>query len=325
MNYLGRRLGLYALAGFLSLTFNFFLPRLMPGDPAAALFGRFQGRLKPEALDALRRAFGLSDDPVWVQYGTYLKELAQGNLGVSVAYFPAPVTEVMMSGLGWTLLLAGVSVLIAFVLGTSLGIVLAWRRGSIWDSTLPPLLALLGAFPYFWTAMALLFFLGFQAGWFPLRHAHSDHLSPAWTAEFALDVWSHLVLPAFTIVLTTLGGWMLSMRNNMISVLGSDYVTLARAKGLSEKRVMWSYAARNALLPNVTGLGMALGFVVSGALLTEIIFSYPGVGYLMIQAIRAQDYPLMQGLFLIITFAVLLANFLVDIAYQRLDPRTRSE
>ena len=118
---------------------------------------------------------------------------------------------------------------------------------------------------------------------------------------------------------------MLSMRNNMISVLGADYVTLARAKGLSEKRVMWAYAARNALLPNVTGLGMALGFVVSGALLTEIIFSYPGVGYLMIQAIRAQDYPLMQGLFLIITFAVLLANCLVDIAYQFLDPRTRSE
>ena len=325
MNYLLRRFGLYALAGFLSLTFNFFLPRLMPGDPAAALFGRFQGRLKPEALDALRRAFGLSDEPVWMQYLTYLKELTQGNLGVSVAYFPSPVTEVMMSGLGWTLLLAGVSVLIAFSLGTGLGIILAWRRGSLWDSTLPPLLALLGAFPYFWTAMALLFFLGFQAGWFPLRHAHSDHLSPAMSAEFLFDVWSHLVLPAFTIVFTTLGGWMLSMRNNMISVLGSDYVTLARAKGLSEKRVMWSYAARNALLPNVTGLGMALGFVVSGALLTEIIFSYPGVGYLMIQAIRAQDYPLMQGLFLIITFAVLLANFLVDIAYQRLDPRTRSE
>ena len=174
--------------------------------------------------------------------------------------------------------------------------------------------------------MALLFFLGFQAGWFPLRHAYSDHLSPRMEPRvFIYDVWCHLVLPAFTIVFTTLGGWMLSMRNNMISVLGSDYVTLARAKGLSERRVMWSYAARNALLPNVTGLGMALGFVVSGALLTEIIFSYPGVGYLMIQAIRAQDYPLMQGLFLMITFAVLLANFLVDFAYQRLDPRTRSE
>jgi len=325
VNYLLRRLGLYTVAGFLSLTFNFFLPRLMPGDPAAALFGRFQGRLKPEALDALRQAFGLSDDPVLMQYVSYLKELAQGNLGVSVAYFPAPVSEVIMSGLGWTLLLAGVSVLIAFTLGTGLGIVLAWRRGSIWDSTLPPLLAFLGAFPYFWTAMALLFFLGFQAGWFPLRHAHSDHLSPAFTWAFIWDVWTHLILPAFTIVLTTLGGWMLSMRNNMISVLGADYVTLARAKGLSEKRVMWAYAARNALLPNVTGLGMALGFVVSGALLTEIIFSYPGVGYLMIQAIRAQDYPLMQGLFLIITFAVLLANCLVDIAYQFLDPRTRSE
>ncbi|MBL90565.1 MAG: peptide ABC transporter permease [Myxococcales bacterium] len=325
MRYLLSRLGLYVVAGFLSITFNFFLPRFMPGDPAAALFGRFQGRLKPEALDALRHAFGFSDAPFLSQYFSYLKELFQGNLGVSVAYFPAPVSEVIMSGLGWTMLLAGVSVLIAFVLGTSLGVLLAWRRGSVWDTTLPPLLALLGAFPYFWTAMALLFFLGFQMGWFPLRHAHSAHLSPEFSASFAWDVWVHLALPAFTLVLTALGGWMLSMRNNMISVLGTDYITLARAKGLSEKRVMWAYAARNALLPNVTGLGMALGFVVSGALLTEIIFSYPGVGYLMLQAIRAQDYPLMQGLFLNITFAVLLANFLVDIAYQFLDPRTRSD
>ena len=281
--------------------------------------------MKPEALEALRQAFGLSGEPLWRQYLTYLSDLTRGELGVSVAYFPEPVAHVIGTGVGWTLLLAGVSVLVAFVLGTGLGIWLAWRRGSFWDSTLPPLLALLGAFPYFWTAMALLFLLGFQMGWFPLRHAHSDHLSPAWTFEFVWDAWLHLILPAFTLVFTTLGGWMLSMRNNMVSELGSDYVKLARAKGLPEGRIMWAYAARNALLPNVTGLGMALGFVVSGALLTEVIFSYPGVGYLMLQAIRAQDYPLMQGLFLMITFAVLLANFLVDLAYQRLDPRTRAE
>ena len=172
----------------------------MPGDPAAALFGRFQGRLKPEALDALRRAFGLSEDPVWVQYLTYLKELTQGNLGVSVAYFPAPVTEVMMSGLGWTLLLAGVSVLIAFSVGTGLGIVLAWRRGSLWDNTLPPLLALLGAFPYFWTAMALLFsrFSGRMVS--SAARLQRPSFTAAWSLEFYMMcgvIWFYLLSPSF--------------------------------------------------------------------------------------------------------------------------------
>ena len=172
----------------------------MPGDPAAALFGRFQGRLKPEALDALRRAFGLSEDPVWVQYLTYLKELTQGNLGVSVAYFPAPVTEVMMSGLGWTLLLAGVSVLIAFSVGTGLGIVLAWRRGSLWDNTLPPLLALLGAFPYFWTAMALLFFSVFRQDGFLCGTLTVTIFHPHGASSFYMMcgvIWFYLLSPSF--------------------------------------------------------------------------------------------------------------------------------
>ena len=171
--------------------------------------------------------------------------------------------------------------------------------------------------------MAALYALGFTLGWFPLGHAYADDLTPAFSAVFLADVARHAALPVATMVIATLGGWLLSMRNTMITVLGSDYVNLARAKGLPPSRVALRYAARNALLPSVTGLGMALGFVLGGSLLTEIVFSYPGQGYLLVQAVRNQDYPLMQGIFLVITLAVLGANWLVDLAYLWLDPRIR--
>ncbi len=161
-------------------------------------------------------------------------------------------------------------------------------------------------------------------GWFPLRHAYSYDRTPGFTLGFLLDAVHHAVLPAATIVVATVGGWMLGMRNNMIGILGSDYITMARAKGLSQRKVMLRYAARNALLPSITSFGMALGFVLSGSLLSEIIFSYPGMGYLLVQAVRGQDFPLMQGLFLIITMSVLAANWLVDITIAWLDPRTKT-
>lgn len=317
------RLGFYLFAGWVALTVNFFLPRLMPGDPATAMFARFQGKLEPAALDAMRAAMGLSDAPLLTQYGDYVGSLARGELGVSASYFPTPVAEVIGTGLAWTVVLAGTAVVVSFLLGTLLGILAAWRRGGLLDRALPPALAFLGAFPYFWLAMLLLYGLGFQLGWFPLRHAYSDFLTPAPTVEFLADAAAHAILPVSAIVLATLGGWMLSMRNVMVSVLSTDYVRMAHAKGLAPRRVMLRYAARNALLPNVTGFGMAIGFVLGGSLLTEIVFSYPGTGYLLVQAVRNQDYPLMQGLFLLITAAVLVANWLVDLVTLWLDPRTR--
>ena len=171
--------------------------------------------------------------------------------------------------------------------------------------------------------MLLLFLFGFTLGWSPVRHAYDDHLSPAPTLAFVGSVLAHAVLPALTIVAATVGGWMLDMRNTMMTVLGEDYITLAHAKGLAPRRVMFRYAARNALLPNVTSFGMALGFVLSGSLVIEMVFSYPGLGFLLIQAVRSLDYPLIQGLFLTITLAVLGANLLVDVVYVWLDPRTR--
>ena len=323
MRYILRRLGFYLLAAWAALTLNFFLPRLMPGDPATALFARLRGRLAPEAMDALRETFGLTDASLISQYFTYLGHALKGDFGISVAYFPSPVSAVIGTGLVWTLFLAGTAVIISFFLGTLLGVVAAWWRRGWVDTFLPSALVFLGAFPYFWLAMLALYLLGFTLGWFPLGHAYGDDLTPGFNATFISDVARHAALPIATVVLASLGGWLLSMRNTMISVLGSEFVILARAKGLSPSRVALRYAARNALLPSVTGFGMALGYVLGGSLLTEIVFSYPGQGYLLVQAVRNQDYALMQGIFLVITLAVLGANMLVDLVYLWLDPRTR--
>ena len=323
MRYILERLGFYVFAAWAALTLNFFLPRLMPGDPATALFARFRGRLAPEAMQALRETFGLTDAPLLAQYFTYLGHVMRGDLGISVAYFPSPVSQVIGTGLAWTVFLAGTALVVSFALGTMLGVIAAWQRRGWLDTWLPSTLSFLGAFPYFWLAMLALYVLGFTLRWFPLGHAYGDDLTPGFNLAFLADVVRHAALPIGTVVLATLGGWLLSMRNTMIAVLGSDYVNLARAKGLAPSRVMLRYAARNALLPSVTGFGMSLGFVLGGSLLTEIVFSYPGQGYLLVQAVRNQDYPLMQGIFLVITLAVLGANWLVDLALLWLDPRTR--
>jgi peptide/nickel transport system permease protein len=323
MYFLVRRIGFYLLAAWASLTLNFFLPRLMPGDPASAMFARFRGQAQPEQIEAMRKAFGLSDGTLLEQYGTYLTHALRGDFGLSISSFPVPVIQVIATGLQWTLLLGLVATILGFLLGSVLGVFGAWRRGGFTDSVLPPLLLFVGSFPYFWLASMALFFLGFRWKLFPLNHAFSDRLLPAWSWEFIGSVAYHLVLPAGTILLVSIGGWMLGMRNTMIGVLAEDYITMAEAKGLSQRRIMFAYAARNALLPNITAFGMALGFVISGALVTETVFAYPGLGYQLLSAVRALDYPLMQGIFLMITFAVLVANLIVDVLYIRLDPRVR--
>lgn len=323
MSFLARRFGFYLLAAWASLTLNFFLPRLMPGDPASAMFARFRGQARPEQIEAMRKAFGLSDAPLLMQYWTYITHALRGDFGLSISSFPTPVIEVIGASLQWTLLLGLTSTILGFVIGSLLGVLGAWRRGSLVDSVLPPLLLFIGSFPYFWLASLALYFLGFHWSLFPLRHAYADDMVPNMSWEFFGSVLRHLILPAGTILLVSIGGWMLGMRNTMIGILAEDYITMAEAKGLSQNRVMFSYAARNALLPNITAVGMALGFVISGALVTETVFAYPGLGFQLLTAVRNLDYPLMQGIFLMITFAVLGANLLVDILYVRMDPRVR--
>lgn len=324
VSLLARRAGFYAIAAMVAVVLNFLIPRLMPGDAASVMFARFQGDLEPEAIEALREAWGLQDAPIHIQFWSYISSLASGDLGISVAYFPAPVTSVLGEGLMWTTFLAGGAMLIAFSLGTALGALAAWKQGGWLDSLAPPTLALIGAFPYFWLAMLAAWIFGFQLNWFPLRHAVDGHLEPGFTWPFIQSVVSHAFLPGLTMVVVSLGGWLLAMRNTMIGVLGEEYVRFAQARGVSKRRILIHYAARNALLPNVAGFGMALGFVLSGALLTEVVFSYPGTGQLLLTAVRGQDFPLLQGLFLAISFAVLLANWFVDLATVLLDPRTRS-
>ncbi|MFW7379675.1 MAG: ABC transporter permease [Oligoflexus sp.] len=318
-----KRLGFYLIAIFLSLCINFLLPRLMPGDPFNVLFSRFQGQLSPEAIAALRESMGFTDDPWHIQFWNYLTSILQGDFGISTSFFPSPVADVIWQSMGWTFALAGMALLVSFSIGSFLGVLAAWYRGGFIDRFITPSLIFLGSFPYFWLAMLLVYVFGFSLDWFPIAHAYSSGMRPSLSWEFIVDAAYHLFLPMMSIVLATMGGWILNMRNAMIAVLGTEYINLAHSKGLRHRVVLLRYAARNALLPNITGLGMALGYVLAGSLLTEIVFSYPGQGYLLIQAVRNQDFPLMQALFFCITVAVLLANWLVDIAYLWLDPRTR--
>jgi peptide/nickel transport system permease protein len=324
MQFVLRRSGFYLLAFWVSVTLNFLLPRIMAGDPISRMMSQSQGRMTPEQVGQMQALFGLDDRPIWQQYLGYWQSIFTGEMGVSISRFPTPVSEVIASQIGWTILLGSVALLIAALVGNLLGILAAWRRGGFLDSALPPILVFIGSFPYFWLAMGALYLFGLVLGWFPLRHAFSAGTVQEFSLAFISDVAMHLVLPATTIILVSIGGWMLAMRNTMITTTAEDYIVMAEAKGLKPNRIMLRYAARNATLPAVTNFGMAIGFVVGGALLTEVVFAYPGLGYQLLSAVTSLDYPLMQGIFLTITAAVLVANFIVDIVYVRLDPRVRA-
>jgi peptide/nickel transport system permease protein len=323
MKYLLRQVSLYLLAAWASLTLNFILPRTMPGDPVMALVARMRGRLRPEEIDAIKQAYGFTSGPLIQQYLQYLSHALRGDFGISISAYPAKVSSVISTGLMWTILLGSVTLILSFIIGTILGVIIAWRRGGALDTTLPGILNFIGSFPYFWLAMVSLYYVGFKLGWFPMAHAYSDYLSPGLSWTFIRSVLYHMVLPAGTIILVSLGGWMMGMRSTMIGVLNEDYIVMAEAKGLPQRSVMYNYAMRNAILPNITQLGMSIGFIVAGQLLTEMVFSYPGLGFYLVRSVTTHDYPLMQALFLMITFAVLAANFLVDLLYVRLDPRVR--
>lgn len=326
--YLARRIRFYLVAAWVAITLNFLIPRLMPGDPAGAILESMRRRqpVSPTQERAIRRLFGAGDEPLWRQYTGYLNQLVHGDLGISTAFYPTPVTEVLRSGIWWTLGLVGTTTLIAFVLGTVLGIFAGRRPGGRLDSVMAPLSTFVGALPFFAVAQLLQLFLAGKLGWFPDIHGYDvDNLVPAFDIYFVPSVLYHAVLPAVTIVIGSIGGWLLGMRNMMITTISEDYVLLAEAKGLRPWRVMTQYAARNAILPSVTGLAVSLGFVVGGSLLAEAVFAYPGVGYLFFQAVTSYDFQLMQALFLIISLSVLLANFIADSVYGLIDPRARED
>lgn len=324
MKYLLRKIALYVFIAWAAITLNFAIPRLMPGDPVDLLVERIQGQLDPAALDALREAYGLTDHNIALQYWEYLVGLSRGDLGLSIGYYPVPVAEIVGDAMPWTIGLVGITTVISFLIGTGLGVVLAWRRGT-WSDGLLPALTFLNAIPYFWMALILVLIFGVKLGWFDVAGGYDSSIAPGWSGPFVSSVLYHAILPGVTIILASFAGWVMGMRNMTVTVLGEDYVTLAEAKGLPKRMVMLGYAARNAILPSITSFALSLGAVVGGSMLTEVIFNYPGVGYALFQAVRNQDFPLMQGMFLVISLAVIIANLVADIVYVLLDPRTRKE
>ncbi len=330
MRHLIRRLGIYFLAIWVALTLNFFLPRLAPGDPASALFFRLSqhGSVNPNLLNALKIEFGVdTTDPLWVQYFQYLNNLLHGNLGVSTTFFPTTVSQIIGQNLMWTLVLLSVSVIISFTLGTLIGVFMAWRRGSAFDTALSALMTFFYSILYPWLAFVVFYFFAFVLGWFDVLGQAYDasRVTPGWSLDFIGDAAWHAVLPASTIVISTIAGWMLTMRNSMITTLSEDYVMMAKAKGLTSRRVMFTYAARNAILPSVTGFALAIGSVVGGQLLVETIFSYPGIGFSLFQGIQNDDFALTQGILLLVIIATVLMNLIADLLYAVIDPRVRQE
>lgn len=324
MLHLLRRLGFYVLTAWAAVTVNFFIPHLMPGDPVQNLIARQQGKSSPQAVEALRAQLGLTgNQSLWTEYLKYWDQLFHGNLGISTSFFPASVGSVLGAALPWTITLVGVSTVISFLVGTIVGIVVAWRRGSWLDGVLP-VATFFQAVPYFFFALLVLILLGSDLGAFPISGGSDPKLDVGLNWPFISSALYHGFLPMVTIVVSSIAGWILGMRNMMVTTMDEDYVLVAQAKGLPTRRVI-GYAARNAILPSVSSFSLSLSFVVSGALLTEIVFSYPGIGFQLLGAVQAEDFPLLQGIFLVITFAVLAANLFADVVYALLDPRTRQE
>jgi peptide/nickel transport system permease protein len=324
MRAVGRKLGFYLVTTWAAITVNFAIPRLMPGNAVDGFLGRIGGRLSGRALKALTVTLGANTHKsLFSQYLSYLDSIAHFRFGTSLTYFPESVSTVIGQSLPWTLVLVGVSTIIAFVVGTVLGVLAGWRHGHKLDEVLTPFGAFISSMPYFWFGLIVVAVFAIDLGWFPSYGGYDPTQTIGFNGAFLSSAFTHAVLPATTIVVTAMGAWLVGMRNMMVNTIGEDYITIARAKGLSGSAVMWRYAARNALLPNVAGFALSLGFVVAGAILTEVVFSYPGIGDVLYQAIANRDYPLMQAVFLIITLAVLAANLIADIAYVWLDPRAR--
>ena len=323
MSFIVRRVIFYLVAAWVALTINFFIPRAMPGNSVQAIMAKFPN-LTPSAYRALEAMLGVGHPgSIWHQYWAYLVNVGHLNFGTDVSQYPASVSSLLAQTIPWTITLVGTATVIAFAIGTALGIMAGWRRGGWLDRVLPGLM-FFQAMPYFFLALILLELLAVRAHLFPIGQGYSGGLVPGWHWDFISSAIYHSLLPAFTIVIASVAGWMLQMRNVMLTTIGEDYVLAAQAKGLPNHRVVWTYATRNALLPQLQGFGLALGFVVSGAIVMEIVFSYPGIGLLLLNAVTSNDYPLMQAIFLVITFAVLLANLIVDVIIVVADPRARA-
>jgi len=328
LKYVLQRIGLFFVVVWGAATLNFFLPRLAPGDPVRArLFAMmtqtgFQQSGVEEMVKAYQAKFGL-DKPLWQQYLNYLWDTAQFNFGYSLSFFPTRALDLIMRALPWTIGLLTVTTILSFALGTILGALIAWPRSpKILEWFLAPMLTL-AAIPYYLLALILVYVFAFTLKWFPLSGGYQAGTLPQWSWSFVWDVIEHSILPALSIILAAIGSWAIGIRAMMVTTSGEDYMTFAEARGLKDKTIFSRYALRNAMLPQVTALALSLGHVVSGALIVEVVFTYPGVGSLLYNAIQTADYFIIYGVVFMVILTIALATLVVDLMYPLLDPRIR--
>lgn len=302
------------------LVFNFLLFRVLPGDPLAMMMRN--PRATEEMLESLKQFYGL-DQPWYVQFFTYFKHMFQGNLGVSFLY-KAPVSKIVVARILPTLLLVGVAEILAIFVGIIIGIVAAWKRGTKLDVGTLSFSLVTYSVPTFWLGMIMLVVFCVGLKLFPTSGMFTPGMTYATTGAMVQDLMRHSILPIITMALVLIGEYALTMRNTLIDVLSEDYIITARAKGFKERYVLLKHALPNALLPMITIIAINIGFVIAGAIQIETIFSWPGLGRLMYEALSARDYPLLQGIFLLVTVSVVLANFLADITYSYIDPRIKN-
>ncbi|MDV2475196.1 ABC transporter permease [Rhodococcus zopfii] len=317
---IARRAGQYALVLWAAVTLNFALPYLAPGDPVNYLYGGDQQALDRKYVEQLRAGYGL-DRPILEQYVSFWSGLLHGDLGMSVEH-NRPVAEVLWDKLPWTISLVGIATVLAFVIGTLLGAWAAWRRGTAKETGTVVGVLVVDSMPGFWVGMILIAVFSVTLGWFP---SYGAATITATGGEWFAEVASRMVLPVATLTIASIGGFFLMTRASMIGVLGEPFIRLARAKGLGEFRVAIRHALRNAVLPVYTTLTLTVGVLLSGAVVVESVFAYPGLGKLTYDAVTARDYPLLQGAFLLATVGIVAANLLADLTYPLLDPRVRRD
>jgi peptide/nickel transport system permease protein len=325
--YLLKRVGLFLLTIWVASTLNFLIPRLSPGDPVAGVLGAMQMQgasvaNSAEIIASFRARFGL-DDPIYIQYLKYLWALAHFDLGYSIAHFPSTVTDIIGNAILYTLGLLSVTSVLTFVIGIFGGALLVWRGTPSAAKSVITLFLMLAPIPYYLLAMLLIFLLCYTFHIFPSNGITSPGriASGGIDISYFLDILYHSILPALSIMIAGIGGWILGMRGMMVTVLGEDYLTLAEAKGLKNRRVFLRYAVRNAMLPQFTALAITLGYVVSGSVIVELIFSYPGMGYELFRAISANDFPVIQGITFFLVLSIATAILGIDLIYPLIDPR----
>lgn len=326
LKYLLRKFGWYFLTFFIAITLNFILPRLIPGNPIAMIVATMAAGMtdtdrQKRLFESYMEMFGL-DKPLWEQYFIYLANLLRGELGISFGMFPRRVSEIIASSVPWTIGLQLPAIVTAWVVGNGMGVIAAYKKGKF-DKIVFPAMLLANAIPFFAMSIIFLYLFALTLNWFPIGGAFSTRLMPHWSFEFVFSVMRHHTLPFLSMVFVMIGGWAIGMRSMAIYELNTDYVLYSKLMGVRESKII-KYVFKNAMLPQITGLAISLGTMVGGALITEIVFNYPGIGSRLFAAIRQLDYPLISGITLLIITGVLLANFLVEIVYGLVDPRIKS-